>query len=65
MKWLNLIVQAQAMVPVDGFAFEDAHEEINILVLGHPWRNLHGHCLLMNYLCFGDYLSIYPCVPIH
>jgi hypothetical protein len=34
MKWLNLIVQAQAMVPVDGFAFEDEHEEINMFGIG-------------------------------
>jgi hypothetical protein len=43
-EWLNLIIQAQAIALVDGFAFEGENEKISsCLMLGHPWKNVHGH----------------------
>jgi hypothetical protein len=38
-EWLNPIIQVQV-----GFAFEGENEKINsCLMLGHPWKNAHGH----------------------
>jgi hypothetical protein len=31
---LKLIIQAQTIVPIDGFAFEDEYEEMNVFNIG-------------------------------
>jgi hypothetical protein len=42
-EWLNHTIEAQVVVPIDGFVFENEDEKLICLILGHPWKKLHEH----------------------
>jgi hypothetical protein len=62
MKWLNLIVQVQAIVPIVGFAFEDEHYEIRIFGIATSMEK-SSRALLISELSFVLEI-IYPCLRV-
>jgi hypothetical protein len=52
---LNLIIQAQKIVPIDGFSFENEYEEMNIFNIGasmeeYSWTLVFGELSLFQRL---------------